>query len=167
MKKSPVRIAALLLMLCWSISACKKNHTSSNSTTVASSFSFQATSATTGSVPVHFTTAFAAVQQVDTLHNTLISAQYADTSAEKGNISIRVIGDTTSTYRGAAVLVTYTDASGNVYDSQGDSTDFVTITRFSKVDGQAVSGTFGATVAGTQGTISLTNGAFTAPFLDF
>jgi hypothetical protein len=161
MKKNPVRIAALLLAFCWFVSACKK---SSNSSTIVTSLSFEATSTT--STVLHFPDVTAAVQEVDTLHTTVIFAQYSDTSTLGGNITIHVIGDTTATFTGNNILATYVDSQGNSYNSSGDSTDIVTITRFSKADEGAVTGSFSLTVTGTAGTLMLTGGQFVASFLN-
>ena len=159
MKRSQVRIASLLFVLVLFGVACKKS--GNGNTTFPSSLTFQTTDSS-----FHFPITLAAVQEVDTLHTTLISGGYADTSSNQGNISIRVIGDTTSTYKATAVLVTYVDWAGNSYSSSGDSTDYVTITKFYKTDNGTVSGSFSVTVTGTLGTITLSNGQFMAPFLD-
>lgn len=159
MKKSLVRVVPLLFVICL-VFACKK-HASTGS--ITPSLSITATSQTSGSTAIHFPKVVVAVQMVDTLHSTLISGQYADTT--KGSISIRVIGDTTGTFSGNAVLVTYVDGNGNSYNSSGASTDKVTITTFSKKAGGLVAGSFYLTVTGTPGTLMLA-GQFTAGFLD-
>ena len=159
MKKSQVRLSVLLFVLVLFGLACKKGGQSS--TSVPSTLTFQTTDSS-----FHFPVTLAAVQEVDTLHTTLISGGYADTSSNQGNISIRVIGDTTLTYKATAVLVTYVDWAGNSYTSNGDSTDYVTITKFQKTANGTVTGSFAVTVTGTMGTITLSNGQFIAPFLD-
>ncbi|TDX01944.1 hypothetical protein [Dinghuibacter silviterrae] len=161
MKKSLVRVVPLLFVICFAL-ACKKNTSSS---AITPSLSFTATSQTNGSTAIHFPNVVVAVQEVDTLHSTLISGQYADTSSATGSISIRVIGDTTGTYKANAVLVTYVDGQGNIYNSSGDSTDEVTITKFSKAAGGLVTGSFDLTVTGTPGSLVLA-GSFTAGFLN-
>ncbi len=105
-------------------------------------------------------------QQVDTLNTTLISGSYGDTSTVVGSISIHVIGDTTLTYSGNQVLVTYVDGSGNTYNSAGDSSDAVTITRFPKTENGIVAGSFHVTVTGTAGSLVIAAGSFAVPFLD-
>jgi hypothetical protein len=161
MKKSLVRVIPLLVLVCYAF-ACKKH---SSSSTITPSLSFTATSQTSGSTVLHFPNVVVAVQEVDTLHSTLISGQYADTSSLTGSLSIRVIGDTTGTFTASSVLVTYVDGQGNIYNSSGDSTDKVTITNFSKAAGGLVDGSFYLTVTGTPGSLLLT-GNFTAGFLD-
>jgi hypothetical protein len=162
MKKSQVRVIPLLIVVFFAALACKKT---SNSGTVTPTLTLTATSQTSGSLAIHFPTVVVAVQEVDTLHSTLISGQYADTSSLQGSLSIRVVGDTTGTFSGNALLVTYVDGQGNVYNSTGDSTDNVTITKFSKAASGLVTGSFDLTVTGTPGTLTL-NGQFTAAFLD-
>src|ERR1700744_413532 len=159
MKKSLVRVVPLLIVIL--ITACKKNP----SGTFTPSLSITATSQTTGAQSIHFPTVVVAVQEVDTLHSTLISGQYADTSTAPGSISIRVIGDTTGTFRGNSILVTYVDGMGNAYESQGDSTDMVTITHFSKQANGLVTGNFNLQVYDTPNELTL-SGQFTAGFLD-
>jgi len=116
MLKSPSRIVPLLiLVVCCYASACKKSHSS----TIQPSLSFTATSVDSGSHAIYFPTVVVAVQEVDTLHSTLISGQYSDTSTLQGSLSIRLIGDTTGTFKGNNLLVTYVDGQGNIYNSQG------------------------------------------------
>jgi hypothetical protein len=162
MKKSLVRVVPLLIVVCFAAFACKKN---TNSGKITPTLTFTATSQTSGSIAIHFPTVVVAVQEVDTLHSTLISGQYSDTSSLQGSLSIRVIGDTTGTFSGSSLLVTYVDGQGNMYNSSGDSTDHVTITTFSKASEGLVTGSFDLTVTGTPGTLTL-NGQFTAAFLD-
>lgn len=162
MKKSLARVVPLVIIVCFAALACKKT---SSSGKVIPSLNLTATSQTSGSLAIHFPTVVVAVQEVDTLHSTLISGQYADTSSLQGSLSIRVVGDTTGTFTGNSLLVTYVDGQGNIYNSTGDSTDNVIITKFSKAAGGLVSGSFDLTVAGTPGTLTLT-GQFTAGFLD-
>jgi hypothetical protein len=77
-----------------------------------------------------------------------------------------VIGDTTLTYTGDRVFVTYVDGSGNTYSNAGDSSDAVTITRFPKTENGIVTGSFHVTVTGTTGSLTIAAGSFTVPFLD-
>ncbi|HTJ14620.1 MAG TPA: hypothetical protein VL547_21420 [Dinghuibacter sp.] len=159
MKKSLVRVIPLLIAIC--LFGCKKNHSGS----FTPALTITATSTTNGSQSIRFPTVVVAVQEVDTLHSTLISGQYSDTSTLQGSISIRVIGDTTGTYKGNKLLVTYVDGLGNTYNSQGDSTDQVTITRFSKQANGEVTGSFFINVYDTPNELTL-SGQFTAGFLD-
>ena len=162
MKKSQVRIITLLLFSCWLSVACKKSHSG-----FTPSLSFQTTNDSSHTtVAVLFPNVTVAVQEVDTLHTTTIFGQYSDTSTLVGGISIHVIGDTTATYKANAILATYTDGLGNTYNSFGDSTDYVTITSFSKADEGKVTGSFSLTVTGSAGTLLLTDGNFVAGFLD-
>ncbi len=163
MKTSCLSFAAIAVWMCV-LFACKKSQTGQ----LPSSISFQTTSATqpVRMVAVHFPVNVVAVQQVDTLNTTLISGSFGDTSARAGSINIHVIGDTTLTYTGSKVLVTYVDTSGNTYNSAGDSSDVVHITRFPKTENAVVTGTFQVTVSGANGTLMLTGGSFQVPFLD-
>lgn len=164
MKRGPFIFVALLMTCCWFGVACKK---SSHSTAVVSSLSFVATNASGGpSASIHFPKVTVAVQEVDTLHTTLISGQYADTATVPGSISIHVIADTTGTFTANALLATYVDGQGNTFNSTGDSTNVVTITEFQKTAGGTVKGSFSLTVSGTAGTIKITGGQFIAGFLD-
>ncbi len=167
MKKNPFLTALLLLLLYSALPACKKS--SHSSSALVTTLSFQATnqSMSVGSpANILFPVVQAAVQEVDTLHTTVIAGQYSDTSSLTGDISIHIIGDTTGTFTGSKVLATYEDALGNSYNSSGDSTDKVTITRFSKLDEGPVTGSFSLTVSGSAGTLTLSNGQFTASFLN-
>jgi hypothetical protein len=165
MMKSQVSSLPLLLLSIIVIpSSCKKSQTGA----IPSSLAFQTTTTTppVTMVSVHFPVNVVAVQQVDTLNTTLISGSYGDTSVVTGSINIHVIGDTTLTYTGNKVLVTYVDGSGNTYNSAGDSSDVVTITRFPKTENGIVAGSFHVTVAGTAGSLTIAAGSFTVPFLD-
>lgn len=157
MKTSCLSFIALACWMCV-LSACKKSQTTGQ---LPSVISFQTTSAA-----VRFPVNVVAVQQVDTLNTTLISGSFGDTSTMTGSINIHVIGDTTLTYTGSKVLVTYVDGSGNTYNSAGDSSDVVKITRFPKTENGIVTGTFQVTVSGTNGSLLLTGGSFEVPFLD-
>jgi len=154
MKKNLVLTA--LLAVSTLLPGCSKKNNSS-----ATSLSFE-----TPTASVIFPVSFAAVQVVDTLQTTLIAGQFSDTSTSLENISIRVLGDTSLTYKGNSVLVTYTDVAGNTYNSSGDSTDYVTISQFPKADEALVTGSFSVTVTGSNGTLLLNNGHFTASFQD-
>jgi hypothetical protein len=167
MKKSPLLTATLLLLLYSALPSCKKSSTSPSALVTSLSFSVTGPLIHQNNIPViEFPAVQAAVQEVDTLHTTVITGQYTDTSTLMGGISIHVIGDTTGTFTGSNVLATYTDASGNTYNSAGDSTDKVTITRFSKLDEGPVTGSFNLIVSGSAGTLTLINGQFTASFLN-
>lgn len=164
MQKSLVRSLPLLFFSICIVLSCQKSQPG----TIPSSLSFQTTTTTppVTTVSVHFPVNVVTVQQVDTLNTTLISGSYGDTSALMGSISIHVIGDTTLTYSGDRVLVTYVDGSGNTYNSTGDSSDVVTIMRFPKTENGIVTGSFHVTVTGTAGSLTIGAGSFTVPFLD-
>ena len=164
MKTSCLSFVAAILWMCVLL-ACKKSQTTGQ---LPSAISFQTTSTIQPITPVavHFPVNVVAVQQVDTLNTTLISGSFGDTSTRTGSINIHVIGDTTLTYTGSKVLVTYVDSSGYTYNSAGDSSDVVQITRFPKTENGIVTGTFKVTVSGTNGSLMLTGGAFEVPFLD-
>jgi hypothetical protein len=102
------------------------------------------------------------IQDVDSTHTTLISAQFPDTAAKQGSLGIRVLSDTTGRFQGSNLLVTYTDGKGNVYYNTGDSTNYVVIDKFPKTYNGVVNGSFSVTVTGTAGSIHLTNGSIIA-----
>jgi hypothetical protein len=127
----------------------------------SSSFTFSAND-TLISYPVNL----AYTQDVYDVHTMLISGQYEDTSSRKGSISFRLIGDTTGRYRGDSLLVTYTNAAGNIYYNTGDSTNVVIVDKFEKKYNGAVSGSFSLKVANSSGSIQFSQGIFTALYQD-
>ena len=106
------------------------------------------------------------IQDVYNVHTTLISGQYKDTSSKKGSISFRLIGDTTGRYRGDSLLVTYTNAAGNIYYNTSDSTNFVRVDKFEKKYNGFVSGSFYLKVFNSSGSIQFSQGSFTALYQD-
>lgn len=102
------------------------------------------------------------IQDVYNTHTTLITGQYADTSSQKGSISIRVFGDTTGTFKGDSLLVTYVSGSGQQYYNTKDSVNVVKIDKFEKKYNGSVSGSFTINVAGGSENIRLQQGTFTA-----
>jgi hypothetical protein len=102
------------------------------------------------------------IQDVDSTHTTLISAQYPDTSSKQGSLGIRLLSDTTGRFTGGNALVTYTDGNGNVYYNNGDSTNYVQIDKYPKTYNGVVSGSFAVMVSGSAGSIRLINGSIIA-----
>src|SRR5271170_7982548 len=111
----------LLFFCCMAYIACKKN--SGAVQPVGSSLSFSA-----NDTLVNFPVSLVYIQVVTTLQTTLISGQYADTSANPGNISIRIIGDTSAgRFSGDSLVVTYTNSAGVLFTNTTDSSKFVQI----------------------------------------
>lgn len=106
------------------------------------------------------------IQDVSNAQTTLITGQYADSSSKLGNISIRVLGDTTGRYHGDSLFVSYTDVSGTMYTNTGDSANVVEIDKFPKTVNGIVSGSFTVQVANGRDSIRFTNGVFKAPYQD-
>jgi hypothetical protein len=158
MKNSPL----LLSILCVSavLFACKKSD-GNVSAAPSSSFVFSANDSI-----ISFPVNLAYIQDVYDVHTTLISGQYKDTSTKKGNISFRLIGDTTGRYQGDSLLVTYTNAAGAIYYNTGDSTNFVLVNRFEKKYNGIVSGSFNLKVSNSSGSIQFSQGSFTAIYQD-
>jgi len=104
------------------------------------------------------------IQDVYNTHTTLITGQYQDTSSQKGSISIRVFGDTTGTFRGDSLLVTYVSSGGQQYYNTKDSTNVVKIDKFVKKYNGNVNGSFTINVANGSESIRLQQGTFTALF---
>ncbi|HWK02542.1 MAG TPA: hypothetical protein VNS58_02860 [Puia sp.] len=152
----------LLSILCLFsvLSACKKSG-GDGSSSPSSSFVFSANDSM-----ISFPVNLAYLQDVYDVHTTLISGQYKDTSTRKGNISFRLIGDTTGRYQGDSLLVTYTNAAGDIYYNTGDSTNFVLVNRFEKKYNGIVSGSFNLKVSNSSGSIQFSQGSFTAIYQD-
>ena len=142
------------------VPACKK----SNSTAQArgSSLSFSA-----NDTLVNFPVTLVYIQVVTSLQTTLITGQYADSSANPGNINIRIIGDTSAgRFSGDSLVVTYTNGAGVLFTNTTDSSNFVQIDKFPKTAYGMVSGSFACKVASAAGSIQLTGGLFIAPYQD-
>jgi hypothetical protein len=158
MKNTPLLLS--ILSLCCVLIACNKGG-GGPPTGPSSSFSFSVND-TLMSYPVNL----AYTQEVYDVHTTLISGQYQDTSSKKGSISFRLIGDTTGRYQGDSLLVTYTNASGNIYYNTSDSTNIVIVNKFEKKYNGIVSGSFNLKVANSSGSIQFSQGIFKALYQD-
>lgn len=157
MKNRPVLKSLLLLCLCFYLTSCSKSSHAPGSSTPTTTVSFSANDST-----IIYPLDLAYIQDVDSTHTTLISAQFPDTSAKQGSLGIRVLGDTTGKFQGGNLLVTYTDGKGNVYYNTSDSTNYVQIDKYPKTYNGIVSGSFAFIVSGSAGTIHLTNGSIIA-----
>jgi hypothetical protein len=104
------------------------------------------------------------IQDVYDTHTTLITGQYQDTSSQKGSISIRVFGDTTGTFHGDSLLVTYVSSSGKQYYNTSDSANVVRIDQFVKKYNGKVSGSFTINVASGAENVRLQQGTFAAVY---
>lgn len=122
-----------------------------------SSFTFSA-----GDSLISFTVNQAFAEDVYDTHTTLITGQYSDTSTKKGNISIRIFGDTTGKFHGDSLLVTYVSSSGQQYYSTKDNDNLVTVDKYVKKYNGAISGSFHVKVANAAESILLQQGSFTA-----
>ncbi|MHA4811817.1 hypothetical protein ACX0G9_27225 [Flavitalea flava] len=157
MKNTPLtNLLILLILLCGLLTACKKGSAVAAVPTW-SSFSFSA-----NDTAINYPVNLAYIQDVYHVRTTLISGEFADTSSKVGNISIRVIGDTTGQFRRDSLLVTYTNSRGNVFTNTGDSNNYVEIEKFAKIYNGVVSGHFSLKLAGPTGSVQLSNGLFTA-----
>jgi hypothetical protein len=153
-------LLTLVLILCCILIACNKGN-GTLTPLVRSSLSFSA-----NDTLVSFPVDLAFIQDVNNIHTTLISGQYADTSSKQGNISFRLVGDTTGHYRGDSLLVTYTSASAIVYYKTSDTSNYVQVDKFPKTSGGMVSGSFNCKMANGKDSIRFSNGVFTVPYQD-
>ena len=158
MKNTPLLLSILFLGSI--LFACKKSG-GNDSSNPSSSFTFSANDSM-----ISFPVNLVYIQDVYDVHTTLISGQYKDTSTRKGNISFRLIGDTTGRYHGDSLLVTYTNAAGNIYYNTSDSTNFVLVNKFEKKYNGIVSGSFNLKVSNAAGSIQFSQGNFTALYQD-
>jgi hypothetical protein len=149
-----------VLMLCCILFACNKGN-GTLTPLVRSSLSFSA-----NDTMISFPMNLAFIQDVNNIHTTLISGQYADTSSKQGNISLRLVGDTTGRYREDSLLITYTNASGMIYYKTSDTSNFVQVDKFPKTPNGMVSGSFTCIVANGNDSIRFINGIFSVPFQD-
>jgi len=138
------------------VSACNKSGTEIP-LRPSSSFTFSA-----GDSLISFPVNQVFVQDVYNTHTTLITGQYADTSSQKGSISIRIFGDTTGRFHGDSLLVTYISSKGTSYYNTSDSDNVVTIDKYVKKYNGTVSGSFTIKVANGPESIRLSQGQFTA-----
>lgn len=137
--------------------ACSKSSSSNPIVAPTSSFTFSA-----GDSLISYPVNLVYIQDVTSTHTTLISGQYPDTSAKKGSLSFRLIGDTTGRYRADSLLVTYTDGKGNIYYNTNDNTNYVQVDKFPKTYNGVVNGNFNVKVSNSSGSIQFSNGSFVA-----
>jgi hypothetical protein len=154
MKNNPLLTS--ILLLCLYIAACSKN-SGTLTPRVQSSVTFSANDSF-----INFPLSTAFIQDVVTVHTTLITGQYEDTSSKRGSISIRLIGDTTGTFHGDSLLVTYTSAKGTIWTNTKESGNFVEIRAFAKTANGLVNGAFNCRVFNGKDSILLSNGALVA-----
>ncbi|HVU96353.1 MAG TPA: hypothetical protein VHE34_14085 [Puia sp.] len=126
-----------------------------------------ATPATTISViagdsALHYTVNLVYIQDVNSIHTTLISGEYPDTSGKKGSLAIRLPGDTTGRWTGASLHITYTDGKGNVYYNTDDTTNYVQLDKYPKTYNGVVSGQFSFMATGGAGSLTFSNGSIIA-----
>jgi hypothetical protein len=157
MKNGPAFTSLFALCLCYYLASCSKSGPAASSAAPTTTVSFSANDST-----IIYPLDLAYIQDVDSTHTTLISAQFPDSSAKQGSLGIRVLSDTTGKFQGSKLLATYADGKGNVYYNTSDSTNYVQIDKFPKTYNGVVSGTFSMTVAGAAGSIHLTNGSIIA-----
>ena len=157
MKNGPALTSLFALCLCYYLASCSKSNHAALEATPTTTVSFSANDST-----IVYPLDLAYIQDVDSTHTTLISAQFPDTSVKQGSLGIRLLGDTTGRFRGGNLLATYTDGQGNVYYNNNDSTNYVQIDKFPKIYNGVVSGSFAMTVTGSAGSIHLTNGSIIA-----
>ena len=104
------------------------------------------------------------IEDVLNLKTTAVVGQYADTSNNPGNISIRVLSDTTGRFSGDSLLVSYTNSYGTVFNNINDSSSYVEIDKFPKTASGTVTGSFSIIVANANDTLKLLRGIFTANY---
>ncbi len=147
-----------LLWLCYSLISCSKSsHGPPGPVAPKTSISFNANDSA-----IIYPVNLVYIQDVDSVHTTLISGEYPDTSSKKGSLGIRVIGDTTGRFQGSNLLVTYTDGNGNIYYNNADTSNYVELDTYSKAYNGVVSGTFSMTLTGTAGSIVFSKGSIIA-----
>jgi hypothetical protein len=149
--------ALCLCLCCYYLASCSKSSHAALEATPTTAVSLSVNDST-----IIYPLDLAYIQDVDSIHTTLISAQFPDTSVKQGSLGIRLLGDTTGRFQGSKLLATYTDGNGNVYYNNSDSTNYVQIDKFPKTYNGVVSGSFAMTVTGSAGSIHLTNGSIIA-----
>ncbi|HEY4337198.1 MAG TPA: hypothetical protein VGM89_14910 [Puia sp.] len=158
MKSDPL-LTSFILLSCL-LAACKKSsHGPAVPATPASNITVKA-----GDSLLHYTINLVYIQDVDSLHTTLISAEYADTSSKKGSLAIRLPGDTTGRFTGTSLHITYTDGKGNLYYNTADTTNYVQLDKYPKGYNGVVSGNFSFAATGSAGRIAFSNGTLIAIF---
>jgi hypothetical protein len=156
MKSRPLRRS--IIYLCLSLVACSKSsHEPAVPIAPTTSIYFTVNDST-----VNYPQNLAYIQDVDSVHTTLISGQFSDTSSKQGSLAIRVLSDTTGRFNGSNLLVTYTDGVGNVYYNSTDTTNFVELDKYPKSYNGVVSGSFSIVVTGQAGTVTLSRGSIIA-----
>ncbi len=156
MKNRPLPISMLFLLSCLA-SCSKSSHGPTAPVAPTTSIFFNANDSA-----IIYPLNLAYIQDVDSVHTTLISGEYPDTSSKKGSIAIRLLGDTTGRFRGDSLLVTYTDGNGNVYYNNADTTNYVELDKYSKAYNGVVSGSFQLTVTGMAGSVVFSKGSIIA-----
>ncbi len=116
-----------------------------------------------GNNPISFQQVSVTGETIGNLHTTLITGKYADTSSLKGNISLRVLGDTAGLYKGQDILAAYMDNNGTTWNNTADNNNTVSVDQLNKIPDGRVQGSFTLTMTNGRGnTLSLSNGYFTA-----
>jgi hypothetical protein len=139
------------------LTACNKSSHNLPPLTPSSSLSFKA-----GDSLLTYPVNLVYIQDVDSIHTTLISGEYQDTASKKGSLSLRLIGDTTGRFKGSVLLVTYTDGNGKLYYNTSDTTNYVQVDKFPKTYNGVVVGSFSMRVSGDAGSLLFSNGSFSA-----
>ena len=156
MKSRPLLTS--ILCLCISLAACSKSsHKPAAPVAPTTSIFFTVNDST-----VNYPENLAYIQDVDSVHTTLISGQFSDTASKQGSLAIRVLSDTTGRFNGSNLLVTYTDGVGNVYYNSADTTNYVELDKYPKSYNGVVSGSFSIIVTGQTGTLTLAKGSIVA-----
>ena len=156
MKNRP--LLKFLLFLCWAAYACGKSSNGPSAPPVPKSSISVSANDSLITYPINL----AYTQEVNTTHTTLISAQFQDTSSKKGSLSIRVLSDTTGSFKGNNLLVTYTDGKGRIYYNTKDTTNVVQLDKFPKTYNGVIVGSFSFLVSGSAGTVRFSNGSIIA-----
>ena len=156
MKNGPIK-SALILLCGIALASCSKSSYPTTAAAPTTSIFF-----TVNDSIVKYPENLAYIQDVDSVHTTLISGQFPDTASKQGSLAIRVLSDTTGRFNGNNLLVTYTDGAGNVYYNSTDTTDYVELDKYPKSYNGVVSGSFSIIVTGQAGTVTLSNGSIIA-----
>ncbi len=156
MKSGPIKSALVLLCGIGLASCSKSSHPMSPAAPTTSIFF------TINDSTVNYPENLVYIQDVDSVHTTLISGQFSDTASKQGSLAIRVLSDTTGRFNGSNLLVTYTDGVGNVYYNSPDTTNYVELDKYPKSYNGVVSGSFSIIVTGQAGTVTLSRGSIIA-----
>ncbi len=156
MKSRPLLTS--IICLCISLAACSKSsHETAAPPALTTSIFF-----TVNDSIVNYPENLAFIQDVDSVHTTLISGQFPDTASKQGSLAIRVLSDTTGRFSGSNLLVSYTDGVGNVYYNNADTANYVELDKYPKSYNGVVSGSFAVMVTGQAGTLTLSGGSIIA-----